>query len=129
MSMVHYALRSFDRLDPNQWWSPWLHEMRRYAASNDEYELRTVSALAICAIAISKNQALPRYIDIPETSTLLESIKKSPMDLMHVRHASEPGYTALATVHACAFVVTDDIRQLLKLTAQLTGEVSFSAFD
>jgi hypothetical protein len=125
LSLVVYAARSFDKLDEKASGSPWMTELRRVATRNEENVLRTVSVLSICAESIHRAHPLPPVLDVPDTSRLLAAIKTSPMELLHVKYALEPGYSALAAIHASSSVVTDEVRELVRVTAELVGSMEF----
>jgi hypothetical protein len=126
ISLVFYATRAFGELDGQALSSQWTIELRRVVRPNEDIELRIVSVLLTCASAIDRVQPLPPFIDVPETSSLLKAIEVSPMDLLSPRHVAEKGYTALAAIHASALVVTEEIKHLSQLTAQLVGRVEFA---
>lgn len=109
--------------------SPWTTELRQVVTRNEDIELRTLSVLSICAEAIERGRPLPPFLDVPETSTLLTSVKSSPMDLLNSSHALEPGYAALAAIHASAEIVTEEIRELVRLTSELVGRVEFLEYE
>ncbi|KAK5175483.1 uncharacterized protein LTR77_000622 [Saxophila tyrrhenica] len=125
VSLVFYATRTFSTIESEAASSLWMNELRRVASRNENVELRTLSVLSICADAIGRGHPLPPFMDIPETSSLLEALKASPMDLLSAKHALEPGYAALAAIHASAEIVTDDLKALVRLTGELVGSVEF----
>ncbi len=125
VSLVVWASRTFSTLDAEAVDSPWMIELRRVASRNEDIEHRTLSVLTICADAIERGRPLPPFLDVPETSSLLAAIKTSPMDLLSSSHAVEPGFSALAAIHASAEMVTEEIRELVRMTEELVGRVEF----
>lgn len=121
ISLVVYSSRIFDKLDDNAVNSVWTVELRRVASRNEDARLRMFSVLSICADSIQRGQPLPPHLDVPESSQLLLAIKTSAMDLRHMKHALEPGYSALATIHASALMLTEEVKELVKTTRELVG--------
>ena len=125
ISLISYSTKIFHAAATQDSASAWLQELQKYATPNEEGETRFVSVLTACGMSIARNQPLPLFLDVPETSSFLLAIKKSPMDLLHPKHAQQPGYSALAAIHASALLAVGDLRELLRLTAELVGRVDF----
>ena len=121
--LVSYASRAFDEPDVRASVAEWMTELRRVASPDEDIEIRTISALSICASAIDRGQPLPRFYDVLETSSLLKAIEESPMKLLGHKYALEAGYSALAAMHVSAMVVAEEIKQLIRLSAELVGRV------
>lgn len=125
IALVSYSTRLFAAAKEQEAASAWMRELRRCATPQEDIELQVVSVLAACGTAIAHGQPLPPFLHVPETSSLLDAIKASPMDLLDTKHVHEAGYSALAAIHASAMVAAEDIRELLRLTAELVGVVDF----
>lgn len=125
LSLMAYSSEAFDAAEVRSSPSLWMRELRQHASPNGEIESRFISALSTCATAFARRQPLPPFVDVPEASSLLDALKESPMSLLDTNHAQEPGYAALATVHASALLLTEDIWELVRLSSEVVGRVEF----
>lgn len=126
--LILYASHTLKDLDEKHVSSAWLMELRRVVAASDDsdiFETNTITALSACETAIAFKRPLPPSLQAPEPAGLLESLESSEMQLLHPRHALEPGYAALATIHASSMVLADCVRKLVDLTGELVGRVEF----
>ena len=121
--LVFYASRAFDELDVRASVAEWMTELRRVASPNEDIEIRTILTLSVCASAIDRGQPLPQFYDVLEPSSLLKAIEESPMKLLGYKYALEAGYSTLAAMHVSAMVVTEETKQLIRLSAELVGRV------
>ena len=123
--LIAYSTGAFNSENLSEPASDWLQELRLCATSSGEVEARFTAAISTCGVAIAQRQPLPPHLDIPEASSLLNFMRESAMDLLDTRHAYEPGYLALATIHASALLAAEDLRELALLTSELRGGKSF----
>ena len=126
LSLISYSARTFNSADSQESPSAWMQELRMHTTPNEEVESRFASALAICGPAIARGRPLPPFLDISAASSLLNALQESSLDLLNMKYAHEPGYIALATVHASALLVENDLRELVQLTSELVGRTTFT---
>jgi hypothetical protein len=125
VSLINYCSRAFESYSAEHSPSQWLQHLRRSIKPHGDLELQFTSALVACGTCIARSQALPLFLEVPKTTTIVEAVKSEDGDLLNPTHTHEAGYTMLATLHASNLQAAEDVRDLLRLAEELVGRVDF----
>ena len=121
--LIAYSAQSFPSPDPTSIPSPWLQALRSHTQHQcpSDLEARFTSALAACGTALIRQQPLPPFIDVPDTSSLLQALSGSEVNLLDRQFRGEKGYEVLMTLHASGLLAAAEVRELVTLVGEVVG--------
>ena len=121
MALLDFSTRSWDA-DSSQW----AQDLRRLTSNLEIASHEIISLLTLISSSMTNAYPLPPYLKPPKPYQLTEQINQEDQDILSLQHILEPGYAGFAVTQVATRLLDDDLRELLKYTRELVGEVDFS---
>lgn len=103
----------------------WKHNLARLFRSADVGPHNITTLLSLIASSVTNGQPLPPYLEPPMPYDLARQFQKMEPELLSIKYAGDPGYSALAVIEVSYTMIGESLTRLLDHVRELVGEVDF----
>lgn len=103
----------------------WFEDVARLFNSTDFTSSSITTLLSLLSASIHDRRPLPPDLTPPEPYQLTRQLRGVSEELLSLRHAGDPGHSALAVIEVTMTMIIESLEKLLHFVKQLVGEIDF----
>lgn len=107
----------------------WLQNLSNLFEATDFTSSSMTTLLSLLSASLHNKRPLPPGLKVPEPYQLTRQLQSVSKEVLNLRHAGDPGYSALAVIEVTMSLINESLEKVLRCVKELVGEIDFGVAE